>query len=37
MVLFFQAKSGQILEFFQGRQEKVKNTDISQSLTSNDL
>ena len=34
-VLFFQAKTarGQILQFFQGRQTKVKNTEISQSLT----
>ena len=31
-VLFFQAKTarGQILQFFQGRQKKVKNTEISQ-------
>ena len=34
-VSFFQAKTvrGQILQFFQGRQEKMKNTEISRSLT----
>ena len=33
--LFFHAKTtrGQILQFFQGRKKKVKNTEISESLT----